>query len=52
MEDTGVCDLVDLVLFFAFHRDRVRQRRFVKAVVPIGSKTVDVENWMELQIAW
>jgi hypothetical protein len=23
-EDTGVCDLVNLILFFTFYRDRVR----------------------------
>jgi hypothetical protein len=51
-EDTGIRDLVDFVLFFALYRDRVRRRRFVKAVVPIGSKTVDVENRVELQIVW
>jgi hypothetical protein len=49
-EDTGICDLVDLVLFFTFHRDRVRRRRFIKTVVPVRSKTVDVKNGMELQI--
>jgi hypothetical protein len=31
-EDMGIRDLVDFVLFFAFHRDRVRRRRFVKTV--------------------
>jgi hypothetical protein len=51
-EDTGIRDLVDFVLFFAFYRDRVGRRRFVKAVVLIGSKMVDVENGMKLQIVW
>jgi hypothetical protein len=49
-EDAGICDLVDFVLFFAFHCDRVRQRRFIKLVVLVGSKMVDMENAMELQI--
>jgi hypothetical protein len=51
-EDTGISDLVDFVLLFTFHRDRVRQWRPVKTVVPIESEMVDVENWMELQIVW
>jgi hypothetical protein len=51
-EDTGICDLVDFVLFFAFHYDRVRRWKFVKAVISVGSKTVDMENGMELQIVW
>jgi hypothetical protein len=51
-KDTGIRDLVNFVLFFTFYRDRVRWRRFVKTVVPIRSETVDMENWMELQIVW
>jgi hypothetical protein len=47
-EDTGVRDLVDFILFFAFHRDRIRWRRFVKTVVSVRSKAVDMENGMEL----
>jgi hypothetical protein len=50
MKDMGICDLVDFVLFFTFHYDRVRRWRLVKAVVPIGSETIDMENRMELQI--
>jgi hypothetical protein len=49
-EDVGIRDLIDFVLFFAFHHDRVRRRRFVKTIVPVRSKTVDVENRMELQV--
>jgi hypothetical protein len=52
MEDMGIRDFVDLVLLFTFHRDRVRRRRLVKTIVLIGSETIDVENWMELQIVW
>jgi hypothetical protein len=49
-EDTGICDFVDFVLFFAFHCDRVRWWRFVKTIVPVRSKVVDVENKMKLQV--
>jgi hypothetical protein len=52
MEDTEVCDLVDFVLLLIFYHDRVRRRRFVKTVIPIGSKAIDMENRMELQIVW
>jgi hypothetical protein len=49
-EDTGIRDLVDFILLFAFYRDWVRWRRLVKTVVPIRSETVDMENGMKLQI--
>jgi hypothetical protein len=49
-EDTGIRDLVNFVLLFTFHRDRVRRRRFIQTVVLVRSKTVDVKNGMELQI--
>jgi hypothetical protein len=51
-EDTEIRDLINFVLFFSFHCDRVRWRRLVKTVVPIWSETVDMENRMELQIVW
>jgi hypothetical protein len=51
-EDTGIGDLVNFILLFTFYRDRVRQWGLVKTIVPIGSKTVDVENRIELQIVW
>jgi hypothetical protein len=50
MEDTEICDLVNFVLLFTFHCDRIRRWRFVKAVVPVGSKIVDMEDRIELQI--
>jgi hypothetical protein len=50
MEDTKVHDLVNFVLFFAFYCDRVRWWRFIKTVVLIKSKTVDVKDRIELQI--
>jgi hypothetical protein len=49
-EDTGVRDLVNFILLFTFYHDRVRWQRFVKTVVPIESKTVDIEDGMELQV--
>jgi hypothetical protein len=48
MENMGIHDLVNFVLFFTFHCNRVRQRRLVKTVVLIRSKMVDVENGVEL----
>jgi hypothetical protein len=51
-EDIGIYDFIDFVFLFIFHCNRVRQWRFVKAVVSIESKTVNIENWMELQIVW
>jgi hypothetical protein len=47
-EDTGVCDLVDFVLFFFFHHNRVRWWRLIKTIVLIRSKSVDIENWIKL----
>jgi hypothetical protein len=49
-EDTRVRDLVNFVLLFAFHHDRVRWQGFIKTIVLIGSKTVDMEDEIELQI--
>jgi hypothetical protein len=50
MENTGIGDLVDFVLFFTFYCDRVRQQRLIKTVVLIRSEMVDMENGMKLQI--
>jgi hypothetical protein len=48
MEDIEIHDLVNLVLFFAFYYDRVRQWGFVKTIVLIESKSVDIEDRIEL----
>jgi hypothetical protein len=50
MKDTGIHNLVDFVFFFTFHCDKVRWRRFVKTVVLVESKLVDMKNGVELQI--
>jgi hypothetical protein len=47
-KDVGIRDFVNFVLFFAFHHNRVRQQRLIKTVILIESKTVDMENRMEL----
>jgi hypothetical protein len=49
-EDVEVRDLVDFVFFFAFHYDWVRWQRFVKTVVLVGSKLIDVKDRIKLQI--
>jgi hypothetical protein len=50
MKDMGIHDLINFVLFFTFHHDGVRWWRLVKTIVLVGSKTVNVKNWMELQV--
>jgi hypothetical protein len=50
MKDMRVCDLVDFIFLFTFYHNRVRWWRFVKAIVSIRSKMVNMKNRMELQI--
>jgi hypothetical protein len=52
LKDTGIHDFVDFVLFFTFHCNRVRWWEFVKTIVLVRSKTVDVKDSVELQIVW
>jgi hypothetical protein len=49
-KDTEICNLVNFTLFFTFYCNRVRWWRFIKTVVLIGSKTIDMENGIELQV--